>query len=70
MILSKYLAGEGMIDIFDNPVTPFWDEKRTKVTGFRVDSRENDQVILISFRTAKNKSYVDDSSWYEFQLSE
>ncbi|MCK4794334.1 MAG: hypothetical protein KAV87_61975 [Desulfobacteraceae bacterium] len=67
MVLSKYLAGEGMIDIFDNPVTPFWDEKKTKVTGFRVDSQENDQVILISFRTARNNSYLDDSRWYEFQ---
>jgi hypothetical protein len=67
MILSKYLAGQGMIDIFDNPVTPFWDEKKTKVMGFRVDNQENDQVILISFRTARNNNYIDDSRWYEFQ---
>jgi len=66
MILSKYLAGKDMIDIFDNPVTPFWNEKKTKVIGFRVDSQESDQVILISFRTARNNSFIDDSSWYEF----
>ena len=68
MVLSKYLAGEGMIDIFDNPVTPFWDEKKATVTGFRVDGQENDQVIFISFRTARNNSYSDESRWYEFPM--
>lgn len=68
MVLSKYLAGKGMVDIFDNPVTPFWDEKKTNVTGFMVESRENDQVILISFRTARNNSYIDKSRWYEFPI--
>jgi hypothetical protein len=66
MALSKYLAGKGMIDIFDNPVTPYWDENKTKVMGFQVDDQINDQVILISFRTSKNNSYGDDSSWYDF----
>ncbi len=66
MVLSKYLAGKGMIDIFDNPVTPFWDKKKTTVTGFKVDGQESDQVLLISFRTARNNSYSDDSRWYEF----
>jgi len=67
MELSKYLAGKGMIDIFDNPATPFWDEKKVKVMGFRVDDQTHDQIIVISFRTAKNNSYGDDSRWYEFQ---
>lgn len=64
MELSKYLAGKGQIDFFDNPVTPHWDGN--KVMGYAVDSQLNDQIILISFKTAKNNSFGDESRWYEF----
>jgi hypothetical protein len=64
MELSKYLAGKGQIDFFDNPVTPHMVGK--KVMGFAVDSQVNDQIILISFKTARNNIFGDKSSWYEF----
>jgi hypothetical protein len=64
MELSKYLAEKGRIDFFDNPVTPHLDGN--KVIGFAVDSQVNDQIILISFKTAKNNIFGDKSRWYEF----
>ena len=67
MTLSNYLAGKGMVDFFDNPVTPFWNHQKTQVIGFRVDSDKNDQILVISFKTAKNNIFTDESRWYEFQ---
>lgn len=66
MDLSKYLAGAGNIDIFDNPVEPFWDNEKKRVIGFKVLDQSNDQELYIELQTSKKKTYSDISKWYDF----